>query len=172
MDYGYIQDVEVDSDDEDSDSEEDNNKNENGDARGHDTSIPSIGPSDAPAAVDVEQEDVAPTQQENAGRGAGGGGEVAEETMEPESPTARVALPAAPPAGGHKASDSHQMRFAPKRMFMDEVGRKGGKGVGGGRARFCMLFCFPDVVVSLQFYGRDVGGADQMDTWIDCCVVG
>lgn len=127
MDYGYIQDVEVDSDDEDEDEDGDGDA---AGASGQGALFPSGGvPSDIPsAAVGGEMlGDVAQTQQGNAEVGTGGGEEVAEETMEPESPTAaRAAPPAASVMDGNRASDSQQMRFAPKRMFMDEVSRSVG----------------------------------------------
>ena len=138
IDYGYIQDVEVDSDDEDSDDEQEADETQTAEeeeppgGRGEEppaqadptTADP---PPDQPSA---DGEEGSPTQPDGASpeEGSGGpAGEIEEQVVEPVSPSAGapgLAAAAAAEAGeGRGSADgaSQPPRFGPQRMFMDEV---------------------------------------------------
>lgn len=141
IDYGYIQDVEVDSDDED-DEEEGNDGEERagagtgGEEAGDGGGTANLG-DPSPDGQDKQQGGVAPPPEGNV-RGVGEGGEPAERP----SPMAHGVPGLVLPTTGSKAGEGGQQpRFGPQRMFMDEVrgrtgGRWGGEGEGeGGRRR-------------------------------------
>lgn len=137
IDYGYIQDVEVDSDDEDSDDEQEADETQTAEeeeppgGRGEEppaqadptTTDP---PPDQPSA---DGEEGSPTQPDGASPEEGSGGPAGEieEQVEPVSPSAGapgLAAAAAAEAGeGRGSADgaSQPPRFGPQRMFMDEV---------------------------------------------------
>eukprot|EP00752_Nemacystus_decipiens_P007866 g7027.t2 len=137
MDYGYIQDVEVESDDEDSDdepeAEETQQKAEEAEApwgRGEETPPqadpatteppPGQPPADGEEDSSPQSKDGASPEQES-----GGPAGALEEQVEPVSPSAGAPglVQAAAEAGEGKGADgaSQPQRFAPQRMFMDEV---------------------------------------------------
>lgn len=126
--------MELDSDTEDEDEYEDDHDNTvEEDKKDSDAKDDQAGPSDSsPAAVDGAQDGVAPPLEDAEGGGAGGGAEAAEEAerIEPPSPSAHGT------AGGKgRQGDGAQPRFAPQRMFMDEV-RAGAQMRGFGSELF------------------------------------
>lgn len=115
MDYGYIIDVEVDSDDE----EEEEDIAEVG-AREENALN---GPLNTPPGEENAEKDMKPSTPEKAeekvdtGEEAGGGED--NEITEPAPGAARVVKGTAP--ARENSGARNQLRFAPKRMFMDEV---------------------------------------------------
>lgn len=118
IDYGYIQDVEIDSDDEDEDFDDQE------DQAGYENR-PSP-PSDAPPApAHQEKEEVAPTQEGvedgEEGKESGDKGdernEAPSKTLSLNEPTGLGTSVRGVKGGG----GAQQPRFAPQRMFMDEV---------------------------------------------------
>lgn len=136
IDYGYIQDVEVDSDDEDDDGDVEGGEgvaenDERGVAPGDGDTT---GPSDPSSGVEGgQQERVAPPPEggEASGEGVMESGEPAE-PAEPPSPMAQGVAGLALAVGEGKAGDGNPPpRFEAPRMFMDVV--RLSVGVWGGR---------------------------------------